>query len=95
MARYCVHLDELEVEVDVQGDETDAIRTAREVTGISEVRTQRAHLLPDLPDVVDGSVDAPPDPAAPGDGAPTGTPAPAAAPAAPAAPKRTRKKATT
>ena len=95
MTRYCVHLDDREVEVDVQGDEIDAIRTAREVTGISEVRTQRAHLLPDLPDVVDGSVDAPPDPAAPGDGAPAGDGTPGPAPAAAPAPKRTRKKATT
>lgn len=51
MARYCVHLDDAEIEVsgDDLHDESDAIRAAREQTGISDVKHQRCHRLEDLP----------------------------------------------
>ena len=51
MARYCVHLDDVEVEVsgDDLHDESDAIRAAREQSGISDVKHQRCHRLEDLP----------------------------------------------
>ena len=56
MARFCVHLDGLEFEVECSGDEADAIRTARELNNIGEVRDQRAHRIADLEPVVDDVV---------------------------------------
>ena len=47
MARYCVHLDDLEVTVECDGDETDAIRAARESTGVTNTSHQRVHRLPE------------------------------------------------
>lgn len=103
MARYCVHLDGHEFEVEVNGDEADAIRTARELNNISEVRDQRAHRIADLapvlsevPDVVpptpgdSGTGDAP---AGTGDGDGSGAPAAPVTPAAPVPSTRTRRRA--
>lgn len=71
MARFCVHLDEAQFEVEVDGDETDAIRVAREQNNISEVRHPRAHRLPDVPaeDAPAADVASDSAPAAEGDGA--------------------------
>ena len=86
MARYCVHLDEVEFTVDCDGDESDAIRTAREQNGVSEVRTQRAHRLPDAAPEADAT-DVPADPAEGSQDAAQGSDG-----SAPAAPKTNKRR---